>query len=82
MSPANSARPANAARMVTSGERLRRLLALVPYVAARRVVGLAETAETFSPVLSLSTSICAFLRGVGGLEPTLHPGSGGSQRID
>jgi proteasome accessory factor C len=33
--------------MVTSGERLRRLLALVPYVAARRVVGLAETAATF-----------------------------------
>ena len=47
MSPANSARPANAARMVTSGERLRRLLALVPYVATRRVVGLAETAATF-----------------------------------
>jgi proteasome accessory factor C len=43
----NSPRPANAARMVTSGERLRRLLALVPYVAARRVVGLAETAATF-----------------------------------
>jgi predicted DNA-binding transcriptional regulator YafY len=35
------------ARMVTSAERLRRLLALVPYVAARRVVGLAETAATF-----------------------------------
>src|SRR5487761_517969 len=34
-------------RMVTSTERLRRLLALVPYVAARRVVGLAETAATF-----------------------------------
>src|SRR5579859_2376052 len=33
--------------MVTSGERLRRLLALVPYVATRRVVGLAETASTF-----------------------------------
>jgi proteasome accessory factor C len=33
--------------MVTSAERLRRLLALVPYVAARRVVGLAETAATF-----------------------------------
>jgi proteasome accessory factor C len=33
--------------MVTSAERLRRLLALVPYVSARRVVGLAETAETF-----------------------------------
>jgi proteasome accessory factor C len=47
VSPANSGRPANAGRMVTSGERLRRLLALVPYVAARRVVGLAETAATF-----------------------------------
>ena len=34
-------------RMVTSAERLRRLLALVPYVATRRVVGLTETAATF-----------------------------------
>jgi proteasome accessory factor C len=34
-------------RMVTSAERLRRLLALVPYVTTRRVVGLAETAATF-----------------------------------
>jgi proteasome accessory factor C len=34
-------------RMVTSAERLRRLLALVPYVSARRVVGLAETADAF-----------------------------------
>jgi proteasome accessory factor C len=34
-------------RMVTSAERLRRLLALVPYVATRRVVGLADTAKTF-----------------------------------
>jgi proteasome accessory factor C len=34
-------------RMVTSAERLRRLLALVPYVVARRAVGLAEAAETF-----------------------------------
>ncbi|HEY7278702.1 MAG TPA: WYL domain-containing protein [Trebonia sp.] len=34
-------------RMVTSAERLRRLLALVPYVATRRVVGLAEAAATF-----------------------------------
>jgi proteasome accessory factor C len=33
--------------MVTSAERLRRLLALVPYVTTRRVVGLAETAATF-----------------------------------
>ncbi len=36
-----------APRMITSAERLRRLLALVPYVASRRVVGLAETAATF-----------------------------------
>jgi proteasome accessory factor C len=36
-----------APRMVTSAERLRRLLALVPYVVARRAVGLAETAATF-----------------------------------
>jgi proteasome accessory factor C len=34
-------------RNITSAERLRRLLALVPYVATRRVVGLAETAATF-----------------------------------
>ena len=34
-------------RMVTSAERLRRLLALVPYVVARHAVGLAETAATF-----------------------------------
>jgi proteasome accessory factor C len=33
--------------MVTSAERLRRLLALVPYVATRRVVSLPETAKTF-----------------------------------
>ncbi|HVT69679.1 MAG TPA: WYL domain-containing protein, partial [Trebonia sp.] len=32
---------------MTSAERLRRLLALVPYVAARQAVGLAETAATF-----------------------------------
>jgi proteasome accessory factor C len=38
---------APAPRMVTSAERLRRLLALVPYVVARRAVGLAETAATF-----------------------------------
>ncbi|HEY6790282.1 MAG TPA: WYL domain-containing protein [Trebonia sp.] len=35
------------ARMVTSAERLRRLLALVPYVASRKAVSLAETAQTF-----------------------------------
>jgi proteasome accessory factor C len=34
-------------RMVTSAERLRRLLALVPYVVSRRSVGLAETAAAF-----------------------------------
>jgi predicted DNA-binding transcriptional regulator YafY len=34
-------------RIVTSAERLRRLLALVPYVVSRRVVGLAETAAAF-----------------------------------
>src|SRR6202167_5323729 len=39
--------PASSQRMITSAERLRRLLALVPYVSARRVVGLAETAATF-----------------------------------
>ena len=33
--------------LVTSTERLQRLLALVPYVMSRRVVGLAETAEAF-----------------------------------
>jgi proteasome accessory factor C len=33
--------------MVTSGERLRRLLALVPYVVSRKTVGLAETAAMF-----------------------------------
>src|SRR6202046_3901083 len=33
--------------MVPSAERLRRLLALVPYVVSRQAVGLAETAATF-----------------------------------
>jgi proteasome accessory factor C len=37
----------NPPRMVTSAERLRRLLALVPYVVARKSVGLAETATAF-----------------------------------
>lgn len=37
----------NPPRMVTSAERLRRLLALVPYVVARKSVGLAETASAF-----------------------------------
>jgi proteasome accessory factor C len=36
-----------APRVVTSAERLRRLLALVPYVASRKVVSLSETAATF-----------------------------------
>ena len=39
--------PAGPPRMVTSAERLRRLLALVPYVVARQAVSLAETAATF-----------------------------------
>jgi proteasome accessory factor C len=39
--------PAGGPRMVTSAERLRRLLALVPYVVARQAVGLAEAAATF-----------------------------------
>ena len=34
-------------RMVTSAERLRRLLALVPYVVSRQAVGLSETAAAF-----------------------------------
>ena len=34
-------------RIVTSAERLRRLLALVPYVVSRKAVGLAETAAAF-----------------------------------
>jgi proteasome accessory factor C len=34
-------------RTVTSAERLRRLLALVPYVVSRKAVGLAEAAATF-----------------------------------
>src|SRR6516225_430614 len=34
-------------RMVTSAERLQRLLALVPYVVSRKVVGLGETAAAF-----------------------------------
>src|SRR5215475_10275280 len=33
--------------MVTSAERLRRLLALVPYVVSRKVVGLTEAAAAF-----------------------------------
>jgi proteasome accessory factor C len=38
---------ATTARPNTATERLQRLLALVPYVVSRRVVGLAETAEAF-----------------------------------
>ncbi len=41
------AAPPGKPRMVTSAERLRRLLALVPYVVSRKVVGLAETAAAF-----------------------------------
>jgi len=47
MSGAGRGQGGHAPRMVTSAERLRRLLALVPYVVARRAVGLAEAAETF-----------------------------------
>ena len=39
--------PAQPPRMVTSSERLRRLLALVPYVVRRKVVGLSEAAAAF-----------------------------------
>ena len=39
--------PGGPPRVVTSAERLRRLLALVPYVVARQAVSLAETAATF-----------------------------------
>jgi len=39
--------PPGKQRMVTSAERLRRLLALVPYVVSRKAVGLAETATAF-----------------------------------
>ncbi len=45
--PATKARPARAARSGTATDRLQRLLALVPYVVSRDVVGLAETASTF-----------------------------------
>jgi proteasome accessory factor C len=39
--------PGSTARPVTSAERLTRLLALVPYVVTRKVVGLADTAAAF-----------------------------------
>jgi proteasome accessory factor C len=39
--------PSTASRPPTATDRLQRLLALVPYVMSRKVVGLAETAETF-----------------------------------
>src|SRR6202040_1211832 len=38
---------ADVSALVTSTERLQRLLALVPYVVSRKVVGLAETAADF-----------------------------------
>jgi proteasome accessory factor C len=44
---ATKARAARAARSGTATDRLQRLLALVPYVVSRDVVGLAETAGTF-----------------------------------
>ena len=40
-------RPGEAPGPATSADRLQRLLALVPYVISRKVVGLAETAEAF-----------------------------------
>jgi proteasome accessory factor C len=40
-------RPAEPRNPATSADRLRRLLALVPYVISRKVVGLAETAAAF-----------------------------------
>src|ERR1700757_4068052 len=40
-------RPGEAAGAGTSADRLQRLLALVPYVISRKVVGLAETAAAF-----------------------------------
>ena len=42
-----AASPSGGPRMVTSAERLRRLLALVPYVVTRQAVGLSETAAAF-----------------------------------
>jgi proteasome accessory factor C len=39
--------PSTASRPPTATDRLQRLLALVPYVMSRKVVGLAETAEAF-----------------------------------
>ncbi len=42
-----AARPREAPRPGTATERLRRLLALVPYVVSRNVVGLADTAAAF-----------------------------------
>jgi proteasome accessory factor C len=44
---AGSGRAARAARSGTATDRLQRLLALVPYVVSREVVGLAETAAAF-----------------------------------
>jgi proteasome accessory factor C len=44
---AAAARPAPHAGPATSSDRLQRLLALVPYVISRKVVGLSETADAF-----------------------------------
>ncbi|HUZ51738.1 MAG TPA: WYL domain-containing protein [Streptosporangiaceae bacterium] len=44
---AGAGRPGRAARSGTATDRLQRLLALVPYVVSREVVGLAETAAAF-----------------------------------
>jgi proteasome accessory factor C len=43
----NAARPAIPQRAASAADRLQRLLALVPYVVSRRVVGLADTAAAF-----------------------------------
>ena len=44
-----AAPPSKQPRMVTSAERLRRLLALVPYVVSRKVVSVSEAAAAFGP---------------------------------
>ena len=46
-SPESPRRPGPAHRPPTAADRLQRLLALVPYVVSRKVVGMAETASAF-----------------------------------
>ena len=50
----------------TSSDRLQRLLALVPYVISRKVVGLAETAAAFgvSEPADLRDAVITRLKGV------------------